>query len=114
MSSQCLFDGDSRNVLAFISRLEALGPQNLKSPADHASDWNALAADMAASYFTGDLLRWYEGLDTATQESWVLLRATLLAKFGNVDDETSDEEPDGTGYLQSLLVDEVLDTDSSP
>ncbi|KAG8946389.1 hypothetical protein FRC00_009604 [Tulasnella sp. 408] len=103
MSSQCLFDGGGRDVLALVSRVDTSGPQNLESAADCAQDWDALAADIAASYFTGDLLRWYEGLNTVTQESWVLLRATLLEKFVIEDDDSTDEKPDGIiGYLPSL------------
>ncbi|KAG8907085.1 hypothetical protein FRC01_007817, partial [Tulasnella sp. 417] len=81
MSSRCLFHGDGRDVLAFISRVEALRPENPESAGDCAHHWNMFAADLAASYLTGDVLRWYEGLDTAIQESWVSLRASLLAKF---------------------------------
>ncbi|KAG8925026.1 hypothetical protein FRC00_004428 [Tulasnella sp. 408] len=106
MSSQCLFDGGGRDVLALVSRVDTLGPQNLESAADCAHDWDALAADIAASYFTGDILRWYEGLGAATQESWVLLRASLLATYVIEDDDSSDD--DGIIGSQAVQADCVI------
>ncbi|KIO21392.1 hypothetical protein M407DRAFT_10411 [Tulasnella calospora MUT 4182] len=103
MASQCLFQGERRDVLALIARVEASGPPT-KDPATNIVDnWDSLAADLAASYFTGDVLRWYEGLGDAAQESWVSLRASLSAKFVTDNGASSNEESD-RGHRNSCLA----------
>ncbi|KIO21394.1 hypothetical protein M407DRAFT_10413 [Tulasnella calospora MUT 4182] len=111
MSPRYLFQGGGRDVLDFISRVEALGPQNPESAVGCAHNWNTLAADLAASYLAVDALRWYEELDTATQESWVSLRASLLTKFVT-DGGSRDNESDDPKYLQTLLTNEFPQADS--
>lgn len=100
MASHCLFYGYYRDILAFISGVEALPPRNSESVVKSTHNWDTLAADWAAAHFVGDALRWYEGLDAATQGSWASLRAGLLAKFDpNEDDSSDDDEYDDFRYL---------------
>ena len=40
-----------------------------------------LIAETAAACFDGPALRWYEDLDSDTQESWKLLRRALLTRW---------------------------------
>lgn len=56
------------------------------------NNWDVLAEDVAAANFVRDALRWFVGLDTATQESWVSLRATVLAAFGPYANNSSGDE----------------------
>ncbi|KAG8908692.1 hypothetical protein FRC00_011024, partial [Tulasnella sp. 408] len=92
MVLQSPVQGDCRDVLALMARIEASSFEILES-ARYSDSWDALAADVAASYFIGDILRWFEGLDVTTQESWGVLRDGLLANF-ITDDAWSDDEPD--------------------
>lgn len=45
-------------------------------------------ADLAALHFSGDALKWYEGLDDSTQQDWNLLKRAVVTKYGNEPDET--------------------------
>lgn len=95
MASQCLFQGNRQDILSLISRVEALRPEIAESELYYyGNPWDALAADLAASCFTGEVLRWYEGLDVTTQESWTSLRASLLATFVTYRGDSSDDDPD--------------------
>ncbi|KAG8915036.1 hypothetical protein FRC01_003809 [Tulasnella sp. 417] len=104
MAARCTFRGDCHDVLALISRVEASSPEIAESVADTVDSWDAFAADLAASYFTGLVLRWYEGLDAATQESWASLRASLLAKFVTCGDSSDDDSDESSGARNSCLV----------
>lgn len=106
MDSRCLFQGERRDVLALIATVEASRPQTKDPPTDPADNWDSLAADLAASYFTGNVLRWYEGLGTAEQESWVSLRTSLLAKF------VTDDESDQSRYTQEPHTKELTEANS--
>lgn len=107
MASQCLFHGDRKDVVALISTVEASCPQSTDFGMDSVSSWNSLASDLAASYLAGDALRWYEELDTATQESWASLRASLLAKFVTDNDDAHNNELNQSRYVQDLQIDEL-------
>ncbi|KIO21393.1 hypothetical protein M407DRAFT_218277 [Tulasnella calospora MUT 4182] len=105
MTSHYLFQGDHRDVLVLISKVEASCPQNSDSAVDFADDWNSLAADLAAAYLAGDALRWYEELDISTQESWASLRARLLEKFATYNSNSiGDESDESRGCRNSCLV----------
>ncbi|KAG8910701.1 hypothetical protein FRC00_007693, partial [Tulasnella sp. 408] len=112
MDSRCLFQGERRDVLALIARVEASRPQTKDPATDLRDNWDSLAADLAASYFTGDVLRWYEGLGAAEQESWVSLRTSLSAKFVTDDGESSDDESDQSRYLQGFRAKEDSEANS--
>lgn len=101
MASQSPVQGDGRDVLALMARIEASSFEILES-ARYSDSWDALAADVAASYFTGDILRWFEGLDVTTQESWGALRGGLLANF-ITDDAWSDDGSDESRYISSMF-----------
>lgn len=102
MDARCLFQGERRDVLALIARVEASRPQTKDPATDLSDNWDSLAADLAASYFTGDVLRWYEGLGAAEQESWVSLRTSLSAKFVTDDGDSSDDESDQSRYFRGF------------
>ncbi|KAG9041037.1 hypothetical protein FS837_012805 [Tulasnella sp. UAMH 9824] len=42
---------------------------------------NAWIAEFACPFFSKKALRWYDGLDEATQNDWKLLRSAILAEF---------------------------------
>lgn len=82
-----VFDG--QDVPALVARIDA--SQGPGSDLGSSSFFDKAAAELVAPYLVGDVLRWYESLDTATQESWVSLRAGLLKKFGPFDDNKDAE-----------------------
>ncbi|KAG8901144.1 hypothetical protein FRC00_008797, partial [Tulasnella sp. 408] len=71
------FNGDERECERFVLRIREAARHHGKL------DDPRWAAAFASTCLTGDALRWYNGLDGDTQDSWELLAPALLNKFSH-------------------------------
>ncbi|KAG8963922.1 hypothetical protein FRC00_004489 [Tulasnella sp. 408] len=66
---------------------------------------NAWIAEFAYPFFSRKALRWYDGLDEATQNDWKLLRSAILAEFTEGQPAPSVVPSAAPAVISSLLRD---------